>query len=91
MTALAALPHRETVACRGRIVALDEHVSHQGLPWASGVVESPSGEDRFEVWPVPYRSAGKLSVGARVAFVAVVDLERAAEPVLLVRQVEVLA
>jgi len=48
----------EIVACRGRIVALDEHVSRQGLPWVSGLLESVSGLDRFEVWPVPYRSAG---------------------------------
>jgi len=88
VTALAALPDAEIVACRGRIVALDEHVSRQGFPWVSGLLESVSGLDRFEVWPVPYRTAGQVVCGARVAFVARVDLRE--EPKLLVQSVEVL-
>lgn len=88
MTVLAALPDAEIVAGRGRIVRLDGHVSRQGLPWVSGTLESPAGLDRFEIWPVPYRSAGRLACGARVAFVAKVDLRD--EPRLLVQHVEVL-
>lgn len=88
MTTLAALSDRALVACRGRIVALDEHVSRQGMPWVSGVVESLEGRDRFEVWPVAFRSAPELAVGMRVAFVARVDLREG--PRLLVQGVEVL-
>jgi hypothetical protein len=88
LSALAALPDAEIVACRGLVVALDHHVSHQGLPWVSGLLESVSGPDRFEVWPVPYRKVVGLACGARVAFVAKVDLR--GEPKLKVESVEVL-
>lgn len=88
MTALAALPDMEIVACRGRVIHLERHVTRQELPWVSGLLESPVGVDRFEVWPVPYRSAGLLAVGARVAFAARVDLR--GEPKLIVFDVEVL-
>lgn len=74
--------------CRGRVVRLDHHVSRQGLPWVSGLLESAAGLDRFEIWPVPYRGVWGLTRGCRVAFVAWVDLRD--QPKLIVQTVEVL-